>query len=79
PSPQQSYQPRQMSPGNFAAFGAPPSTPGSQDGTEATVRRPNPSTPSWRTWPCGHTNRADARFCGICGESAPPLVRRIEQ
>jgi len=80
PAPQQSYQPRSASPGSFGSFGAPPSTPGTQD-SEATMRRPNPNAVGspWRMWPCGHTNRSDARFCGTCGESSPPLARRIEQ
>jgi len=24
-----------------------------------------------RSWPCGHLNRSNARFCSICGEPAP--------
>ncbi len=29
------------------------------------------STLSLRAWPCGHLNRASARFCSVCGEAAP--------
>lgn len=56
--PQPQYQP-QLAPhaSGMAAFGAP---------VQAAAQ------PQWRTWACGHTNRLDARFCGICGESAPP-------
>ncbi|GAC1581490.1 MAG: hypothetical protein NVS4B1_17060 [Ktedonobacteraceae bacterium] len=38
-----------------------------------------------RTWPCGHLNRSNARFCSICGEPAPAppgsstFIHRIEQ
>ena len=34
-----------------------------------------------RTWPCGHMNRPNARFCSVCGEPAPtpPQTRRVEQ
>jgi len=39
-----------------------------------------PSNPSGTLvpWPCGHMNRAVARYCSICGEPAPPTptVRR---
>jgi Trypsin-like peptidase domain len=42
-----------------------------------------PSNPSGTlvTWPCGHMNRAVARYCSVCGEPAPPApkVRRYEQ
>ncbi|HKF39054.1 MAG TPA: S1C family serine protease [Ktedonobacteraceae bacterium] len=42
-----------------------------------------PSNPSGTlvTWPCGHMNRAVARYCSVCGEPAPPTptVRRYEQ
>ncbi len=42
-----------------------------------------PSNPSGTlvTWPCGHMNRAVARYCSVCGEPAPPAppVRRFEQ
>ena len=32
-------------------------------------------------WPCGHMNRAIARFCSVCGEPAPlrPANRQYEQ
>jgi len=30
-----------------------------------------PNHQAMRPWPCGHVNRSDARFCGICGESNP--------
>jgi S1-C subfamily serine protease len=42
-----------------------------------------PSNPSGTLvpWPCGHMNRAVARYCSVCGEPAPPApkVRRYEQ
>lgn len=89
--PQQSYQPAQQAqpPAGLAAFGAPPVTPrppaspADSDATIMAQRKPAPagSQPQWRSWPCGHVNRDDARFCGTCGEPAPPslLVRRVEQ
>lgn len=66
----------------MVAFGAPSSTPpASLDSDRTIVARPGAaSVPQWRTWPCGHTNRDDARFCGTCGEpTPPPIVRRVEQ
>jgi len=70
--------------GGLSPFGAPPVpvTPPPTYGASTGFTQPAASSaPEWRTWPCGHTNRTDARFCGICGETAPrpPLVRRIEQ
>jgi S1-C subfamily serine protease len=70
----------------MAAFGAPaapgqvPQTPQPSDST-IVVRSGTSSGQQWRIWPCGHTNRYDASFCGTCGESAPPapIVRRVEQ
>ncbi|HEY3991702.1 MAG TPA: trypsin-like peptidase domain-containing protein [Ktedonobacteraceae bacterium] len=70
----------------MAAFGA-PSTPGQvpvtpQPSASSIVTRAGSSVGSqWRIWPCGHTNRYDASFCGTCGESAPPtsIARKIEQ
>jgi S1-C subfamily serine protease len=56
--------------------------PATSSAADATlVARPGSSGSQWRIWPCGHTNRYDASFCGTCGESAPPapLVRRLEQ
>ncbi len=78
--------PQQPVSGGMAAFGAPPmpTTPRSAAGTpdtDATVlARPGTPAPQWRTWPCGHVNRDDARFCRTCGESSPPppIVRRVE-
>jgi serine protease Do len=29
------------------------------------------NTLSLKVWPCGHMNRANARFCSVCGEAAP--------
>ena len=90
-APQQSYRPAQPSQpsagSNLSAFGAPqaqvPVTPQPDpSASDVTMLRPGTSSSSqWRTWPCGHVNRDDARFCGTCGESAPPapLVRRVEQ
>jgi len=62
---------------NRTAFGAaaqgqqPNQAPGSMSNTGSTsaVLRP---------WPCGHLNRPNARFCSICGEPAPTIVRRTE-
>ncbi|HEY0756288.1 MAG TPA: trypsin-like peptidase domain-containing protein [Ktedonobacteraceae bacterium] len=77
---QPAAQPRPVS--GMAAFGAPPgslpSTPQMSDSTLAP--RSSLLSQQWRIWPCGHTNRADASFCGVCGESSPPvpLVRRVE-
>jgi hypothetical protein len=85
-APQPSYRPAppQAPAGNMGAFGAPvPTTP--QPGTAGPdvtlVAQSRKPVPQWRTWPCGHINREDARFCGTCGESAPPppQVRRVEQ
>jgi len=81
PAPQPAFrpQPPAQAPaaGSMAAFGA-PSMPGALPVTpQASVS----SASQWRIWPCGHTNRFDASFCGTCGESAPPapIVRRLEQ
>ncbi|HEX7737846.1 MAG TPA: trypsin-like peptidase domain-containing protein [Ktedonobacteraceae bacterium] len=84
PVPQQGF--RSQAPaqhgmgGSMAAFGAPPSTPQPSASDATLVARPASSAVQWRIWPCGHTNRSDASFCGTCGESAPPapIVRRIE-
>ena len=78
--------PMPSAPGAMAAFGAPsapgqvPQTPQPSDST-IVVRSGSSAAPQWRIWPCGHTNRFDASFCGTCGESAPPapIVRRVEQ
>ncbi len=65
PRPYQAGQPVQIP---FAA----PTMPGQSNGTPSEVLRP---------WPCGHMNRANARFCSVCGEPAPPppTIRRVEQ
>lgn len=70
----------------MAAFGAPPApgaVPATPADSDATIiaRSGSSSSPQWRTWSCGHTNRFDASFCGTCGESArpAPIVRRVEQ
>lgn len=79
PRPAQSPQ---ESPAGLAAFGASPATPGpGSSASDSTVLARPKAAPQWRTWPCGHVNRDDARFCGTCGEPAPspPLVRRVEQ
>ncbi len=70
-------QPAQQTPG-MAAFGAPhtpsPSPAPASPDPDATLRSDNAAgVPQWRTWPCGHVNRLDARFCGICGAVAPPV------
>ncbi|HEU5379187.1 MAG TPA: trypsin-like peptidase domain-containing protein [Ktedonobacteraceae bacterium] len=79
---QQNYQPQAVPQtpvaSGMAAFGAPtppvtpPPSPAPSDSTLLAPRAAS-SNAQWRTWPCGHTNRFDARFCGICGESAPPV------
>jgi S1-C subfamily serine protease len=77
PVPQQFYQPRSISPsqnvGGMSAFGAPSVTPPpAASGSDATlVARPKPPVQQWRSWPCGHINRDDAQFCGVCGEPRP--------
>lgn len=82
---QQGYRPAQsapQSPGGLAAFGAPSATPNpGSSASDSTILARTKAAPQWRTWPCGHVNRDDARFCGTCGEPAPtpPLVRRVEQ
>lgn len=85
-APQPGYRPAPpQAPGvNMGAFGAPvPSTPrpGTAGPDVTLVAQARKPVPQWRTWPCGHINREDARFCGTCGESAPPppQVRRVEQ
>lgn len=82
---QQNYQPQPVAQvpagGGLAAFGAPtppPVTPqpvSTVSDSMLVAPRASSSVPDaqWRTWPCGHTNRFDARFCGICGEPAPPV------
>ena len=81
-NPQGMYQSQQSQPASpiaadVSAFGAPlPTTPGLDSTVSSKPRTP---VSQWRTWPCGHTNRDDARFCGICGESAQPVARRVEQ
>ncbi len=72
----------QASPAGLAAFGAPAVTPGSgSSASDSTIQARPKAAIQWRTWPCGHVNRDDARFCGTCGEPAPAslLVRRVEQ
>jgi S1-C subfamily serine protease len=76
-----SGQPAPLTPNGLAAFGAPTATPNpgfaASDSTHLAHAQ---ATPRWRTWPCGHVNRDDARFCGTCGDpAASPLVRRVEQ
>jgi S1-C subfamily serine protease/large-conductance mechanosensitive channel len=72
---------------DLTPFGAPP-TRGERP-FEPIQSRPVPSQSSvppsvvsgtLRPWPCGHMNRANARFCSICGEPAPPPpTRHFEQ
>lgn len=78
PAPQPAYRSQPPAqPGGMAAFGA-PSMPGS---LPVTPQAAVPSASQWRIWPCGHTNRFDASFCGTCGDPSPPapIVRRLEQ
>lgn len=76
----------------MSAFGAPPTMPNSaqmagqsqQVGQSAQFPNTPPSMVSGtlRTWPCGHMNRSNARYCSICGEPAPPpptTIRQVEQ
>jgi succinate dehydrogenase hydrophobic anchor subunit len=35
------------------------------------VPLPEPLAPQGQTWPCGHTNSLEARFCRTCGEAKP--------
>lgn len=76
----------------MAAFGAAPTIPNSPQmppvAQQAGLSAQYPNTPpsmvsgSLRTWPCGHMNRSNARYCSICGEpapQAPTIVRRVEQ
>lgn len=73
----------------MSAFGAPPTMPNSaqmagQVGQSAQFPNMPPSMVSGtlRTWPCGHMNRSNARYCSICGEPAPPpptTIRQVEQ
>lgn len=70
-----------QAPARTSAPGPVPITPAGSASDSTIVARPGSSAAQWRIWPCGHTNRYDASFCGTCGESAPPapLVRRVEQ
>ena len=65
---------------SMAAFGAPSRNTPPPLPIQSLPTTPQ-STLSLRAWPCGHMNRSNARFCSICGESAPeqPTVRRVEQ
>jgi S1-C subfamily serine protease len=70
----------------MSAFGAPPTMPNSAQRAGQPAQFPNtpPSMVSGtlRTWPCGHANRSNARYCSICGEPAPPpptIIRQVEQ
>ena len=52
-----------------------PSVPPAQPGRSLpTAPAPDTmqSTLVLKIWPCGHMNRPNARFCSVCGESAPP-------
>jgi Trypsin-like peptidase domain len=44
------------------------------------VPPPTSTSGTLRTWPCGHLNRSNARYCSICGEpaSAQTIIRRVE-
>ncbi|GHO69126.1 hypothetical protein KSC_080180 [Ktedonobacter sp. SOSP1-52] len=65
------------------SFGGQPSPFMAQPGpTPLATPYPNNPPVTTQIWPCGHANRPEARFCSICGESAPqpPIVRRpVEQ
>jgi serine protease Do len=68
------------------AQGAGPQSPASRPAGPPRLPVPPPTMPAGgsgalRPWPCGHMNRASARFCSICGEPAPPAptIRRVEQ
>lgn len=84
PASQPPYQPAPPQSASMAAFGAPTVTPRpavSPADSDATLMAQHKPVPQWRSWPCGHVNRDDARYCGTCGEPAPPspLARRVEQ
>ncbi|MEO8972173.1 MAG: trypsin-like peptidase domain-containing protein [Ktedonobacteraceae bacterium] len=89
--PGQSVQPDPIN-DPMAAFGAAPTIPNSPQmpaSSQQAGQSPQYSnTPSsmvsgtLRTWPCGHMNRSNARYCSICGEpapQAPTIIRRVEQ
>jgi len=65
----------------MAAFGAPPATNTPQPVQSSSTSVQTVVSGTLRPWPCGHMNRANARFCSICGEPAPapPTSRRLEQ
>lgn len=45
-------------------------------------QQPASSSAGLSVWPCGHSNRPEARFCGVCGEPAPhtpPPPHHVEQ
>ena len=89
--PVQSIQPDPFN-DPMTAFGAAPTMPNSpqippvaqQTGPSAQFPNTPPSMVSGtlRTWPCGHMNRSNARYCSICGEpapQAPTISRPVEQ
>ncbi len=65
----------------MAAFGAPSATHTPQPVQSSSTSVQTVVSGTLRPWPCGHMNRANARFCSICGEPAPtpPTSRRLEQ
>ncbi len=52
---------------------APVSNPGISNTPAPQAAPPNVSQTTFtlKAWPCGHMNRPNARFCSICGETAP--------
>jgi serine protease Do len=73
PSSQPSAPPQNYSMG-MGAFGAP------VNGPQPSPTMSTTTSGVLRPWPCGHMNRATARFCSICGEPAPPtIIRQLEQ
>src|SRR5205823_7501787 len=65
----------------MTAFGAAPATHTPQPVQQSSTSVQTVVSGTLRPWPCGHMNRANARFCSICGEPAPtpPTSRRLEQ
>jgi S1-C subfamily serine protease len=55
----------------FSAFGAPPRTPRVSQAVPPIATAPTSAGVTSNTlvsWPCGHMNRSNARYCSVCGE-----------
>lgn len=83
PAPRPAGPPAPASAPSWQNRPAPPQVyPGSGPGMPSNPAMPaNNNSGVLVPWPCGHMNRAGARYCTICGEPAPPppTVRRYEQ